>query len=177
MLKGIDELLTPDLLRALAAMGHNEWVAIVDANYTAEWLAGQRPLIRLPGQTLPRIAQAVLSVLPLANDVAYPFAYMHHCGASATFQTPAQQAAVAVAVTQGLASAEPPSVVVNEATPTDAPSRDGATGVQALERFTFYKQMARASVIIQSGEMTPYGNVLLCKGLITHSFNLAHDAS
>jgi len=51
MLKGIDELLTPDLLRALAAMGHNEWVAIVDANYTAEcgWLPVARSYV-YPGK-------------------------------------------------------------------------------------------------------------------------------
>ena len=36
MLKGIDPVLTPDLLRALAAMGHNEWVALVDSNFTGE---------------------------------------------------------------------------------------------------------------------------------------------
>ena len=167
MLKGINELLTPDLLRALAAMGHNEWVAIVDANYTAEWLAAGRPLIRLPGQTLPRVTQAVLSVLPLATDVAFPIAYMHHGGESAAFQTPAQQAAVAHAVSEGLSSNEPPAVVVQHATDGDTPCLDGTTRAQALERFAFYKQMARASVIIQCGEMTPYGNVLLCKGLIT----------
>ena len=33
MLKGIHPLLTPDLLRALAAMGHGDTIAIVDANF------------------------------------------------------------------------------------------------------------------------------------------------
>ncbi len=36
MLKGIDPLLTPELLMHLSAMGHGEWVAVVDANFTAD---------------------------------------------------------------------------------------------------------------------------------------------
>ena len=49
MLKGIDPVLTPDLLRALAAMGHNEWVALVDSNFTGERLAKNCTYIRLSG--------------------------------------------------------------------------------------------------------------------------------
>jgi L-fucose mutarotase len=33
MLKGIPPLLTPDLLHALASMGHGDAIAIVDANF------------------------------------------------------------------------------------------------------------------------------------------------
>ena len=36
MLKGIDPLLSPDLLRVLRAMGHGDEIAIVDGNYPAE---------------------------------------------------------------------------------------------------------------------------------------------
>ena len=35
MLKGIHPLLTPDLLHALAEMGHGDTLAIVDANFPA----------------------------------------------------------------------------------------------------------------------------------------------
>ena len=34
MLKGIDPVLSPELLMHLSAMGHGEWVAVVDANFT-----------------------------------------------------------------------------------------------------------------------------------------------
>ena len=67
MLKGIDPLLTPDLLKFLCAMGHGEWVAVVDANFTADWLAqGRIPVVRIPGIDLARVSRAVLTVLPLA---------------------------------------------------------------------------------------------------------------
>ena len=45
MLKGIDPLLGPDLLRVLAAMGHGDELVIVDANFPAE--ANARRLVRL----------------------------------------------------------------------------------------------------------------------------------
>ena len=45
MLKGIDPLLGPDLLRVLAAMGHGDEIVIVDANFPA---AAQRPTVGAP---------------------------------------------------------------------------------------------------------------------------------
>ena len=92
MLKGIDPLLTPDLLEHLCAMGHGEWVAVVDANFTAEWLAAGKPVVQLPGHSLERVVQAVLSVFPLALDLAQPAAYMQHSDLP-TGQTTAAQAA------------------------------------------------------------------------------------
>jgi L-fucose mutarotase len=39
MLKGIDPLLTPELLWVLAAMGHGDDIALVDSNHPAERVA------------------------------------------------------------------------------------------------------------------------------------------
>ena len=38
MLKGIDPLLSPELLKILCEMGHGDEAAVVDANFTAESL-------------------------------------------------------------------------------------------------------------------------------------------
>ncbi len=67
MLIGLHELLTPDLLHALAAMGHGDTIALVDANYPAT--SGRR-VIPVPGAPVTKVLEAVLSVLPL--DVAVP---------------------------------------------------------------------------------------------------------
>ena len=78
MLKGIDPLLGPDLLRALRAMGHGDEIAIVDGNYPAEEHA--KRLVRLDGHGSPRVLDAVLSVMPvddmLADAVWRPAAYL-----------------------------------------------------------------------------------------------------
>ena len=67
MLKGIDPLLSPDLLRVLRAMGHGDEIAIVDGNYPAEE-HGKR-VVRLDGHGAPRILDAILSVMPVDDMV------------------------------------------------------------------------------------------------------------
>jgi len=42
MLKGLDPLLSPELLRVLRAMGHGDDIVVVDANYPA---ASAGPLV------------------------------------------------------------------------------------------------------------------------------------
>ena len=48
-LKGIDPLLTPELLKALAEMGHGDEIVIADANFTATTLGRGKTVIHLPG--------------------------------------------------------------------------------------------------------------------------------
>ncbi|MCZ4316464.1 RbsD or FucU transport [Comamonadaceae bacterium G21597-S1] len=144
MLKGIDPLLTPELLMHLSAMGHGEWVALVDANFTADLLAKGKVLIRLPGNSLERVSRAVLSVMPLAEDVSCPAAFMHACGQPEGHRTHAQQNTLSVLKDHGLA----------------------ADRVEAVERFAFYDKIRLASVLVQSGESTAYGNAMFCKGVI-----------
>ncbi len=145
MLKGIDPLLTPELLMHLCAMGHGEWVAVVDGNFTADWLAKGKPVVRLPGHSLERVSQAVLSVFPLAQDVAQPAGYMQHSQLPPGERTAAQSAFVAC-------------VQQAEGLPADK--------VEAIERFEFYRRVDNASLIVQSGEATAFGNGILCKGVI-----------
>jgi len=67
MLKGIDPLLGPEVLRALAAMGHGDEIALVDANFPAESVARDTvtgTALRIEADAL-RVLSAVLSVLPL----------------------------------------------------------------------------------------------------------------
>jgi len=144
MLKGIDPILTPELLMHLCAMGHNEWVAVVDANFTADFLAKGKPLIRLPGLNLERVSQAILSVFPLADDVPFPAAYMHVSGAATDHRTPAQQDMAALARSYGAKDQQ----------------------IEAVERFAFYERIKGVSLIVQTGELTAYGNALFCKGVI-----------
>ena len=38
--------------------------------------------------------------------------------------------------------------------------------VEPIERFAFYERIAGASLIVQSGEASAFGNAILCKGVI-----------
>jgi L-fucose mutarotase len=151
MLKGIDPILTPELLMHLCAMGHGEWVAVVDANFTADFLAKAdpaKPLVRLPGLSLLRVSQAVLSVFPLDESVDKPAAYMHVCHAAPDHRTPVQQALVDL-------------LAAGQAAAGLAPEK-----VEPVERFAFYDRVRGASLIVQTGEASAYGNALFAKGVI-----------
>ena len=144
MLKGIDPILTPELLMHLCAMGHGEWVAVVDANFTAHYLAKGKPVVELPGLSLERVSRAVLSVFPLAEDVPHPVGYMQVSHSPAGHTTPAQAAVVRLAEQNDVAAHQ----------------------VEAIERFAFYERLDTASLIVKTGEGTAYGNALFCKGVI-----------
>lgn len=139
MLKALDPLLGPDLLHALASMGHGDEIAVVDANFPAARCA-QR-LVRLDGVSAPRALQAVLSVLPLDDFVATPLSTMAVVG---------RPGEVPEAVREFM-------VLVREA---------GGAAPEALAREDFYARARGAYVIVQTGETRLYGNALLRKGVV-----------
>ena len=77
MLIGLDPLLSPELLHALAAMGHGDRIVLVDANYPAT--RGRR-LISLPGANVVQTLSAVLSLLPCDTFMPDPAAIMQVVG-------------------------------------------------------------------------------------------------
>src|SRR6195952_6021920 len=77
MLKNIDPLLSPELLKVLGEMGHGDEIVLADANFTAAALGRGRIVLQLPGVSARRACAAVLSVFPLDDFVPQPIAYMH----------------------------------------------------------------------------------------------------
>jgi len=139
LLKGIDPLLTPDLLHALASMGHGDEIAIVDANFPAVTIA--RRLIAMPGADTLAVLRAVLSLFPLD-----------------TFERPA---AFTMQVVGDANAIPPPVAAFREAlAPND---------VGSIERHAFYARARNAFAVVQTGELRKYGNVLLVKGVIATS--------
>jgi L-fucose mutarotase len=138
MLLGLDPVLSPDLLHALAAMGHGDRIALVDANYPAT--RGRR-LIHLPGLGTPRVLQAVLSVLPIDAFIPDPCAVMQVVGEP---------------------EALPPVVAEMSALLV----KHGAKPAMSLERHAFYAAAESAYAIVQTGERRFYGNILLTKGVV-----------
>lgn len=144
MLKGIDPLLSPELLKLLAEMGHDDAVVLADANFTAMSLGAGKPVLRLPGVGMIRTLEAVVSVFPLAEDVTHPVAYMQVSDTPEGYRSALQREAVAVLASAGL-----------------PPER-----VQAVERYAFYERVKKAYAIVVTGELEPWGNLLLRKGVL-----------
>ena len=67
MLKGIPQILSPDLLETLAEMGHGDQIVIGDAYFAAKTMAkanGNR-LVRADGVNAFEIVDAILELMPL----------------------------------------------------------------------------------------------------------------
>ncbi len=146
MLKGLDPVLTPDLLWVLAAMGHGDDLALVDANHPAERIARatvSRRLVRLPGLTMARAARAILSVLPLDDFDPEPVRRMEVVGDAAAL--PAVQAEVQAEIDR---------------------TTEAALPLRGLERFAFYEAAKQAFAVVQAGDTRPYGCFLLRKGVL-----------
>jgi L-fucose mutarotase len=141
MLKGIHPLLTPDLLRALAAMGHGDTIAIVDANFPASRVG--RVVLPAPGAGAPELLDAVLTVLPL-DTATTPCAF--------TMEVTGEPDAV------------PEPVADFAMVFTDHALGDCEIG--RLARHAFYDAAREAFAVVQTGEIRPYGNILLVKGVV-----------
>ncbi|MCY3748849.1 MAG: ribose ABC transporter [Chloroflexi bacterium] len=141
MLKGIDPLLGPDLLRILAAMGHGDELVIVDANFPAE--ANARRLVRLDDVRATRAAEAILSLLPLDEYVDEPAAVM---------------------AVVGDPDAEPE--IWAEFRVIAETAQGGPVAFECVERFAFYERARHAFAIVATGERRLYGNLILTKGVL-----------
>jgi L-fucose mutarotase len=144
MLKGIDPVLTPELLKLLMEMGHDDALVLADANFTAVRYANGKPIIRLPGIGMARAVQAVTSLLPLVADEVHPVGYMQVSGQPAEYRSALQR--------EVLAGLEPTFLAGQSA--------------EAIERFAFYERTRNAFAIVLTGEQQPFGNFLLRKGVI-----------
>jgi L-fucose mutarotase len=145
MLKGIDPVLTPDLLKVLAEMGHGDEIVIADANFTAATLGRGKPLIHLPGVGVARAAEAVLSLLPLDAAVSQPVVYMQVCERPEGWHSALQRDVIARLQARGWAQ---------------------AGQCQPCERFAFYDRVRSAFAIVQTGELQPYANFIFKKGVL-----------
>ncbi len=140
MLKNISPLLSPDMLSALCRMGHGDELVIGDAHFPAETF-GSRVVLRADGIRVDQLLEAILPLFEIDRYVPDP-------------------------------------IVTMEAVPGDTldPSVEGSyravldkAGVKfpitRMERFAFYERAKKAFLIIQSGDVRTYANLLLKKGV------------
>jgi L-fucose mutarotase len=141
MLKGLDPLLSADLLHVLRSMGHGDEVVIVDANFPAATMG--RRVVRMDGVSATRALEAVLSVMPLDDFADAPCARM---------QVVDDPDAV-------------PAICAEFQTIIDR-AEGGRFRLATIERFAFYERARLAFALVQTGETRLYGNVLLKMGVI-----------
>ena len=102
MLKGIPEILSPELLKVLCEMGHSDRLVIADGNFPVESMGKNAITIRCDGHGVPEILDAILKLFPLDTYVEHPvnlMEVMHGVRARAWMSRPSS-----VAKTQSLTS-------------------------------------------------------------------------
>lgn len=139
MLKNISPLLSPELLKILAEMGHGDELVIGDGNFPAASVA-QR-LVRADGHGVPELLDAVLALFPLDTYVDAPVALMDNGDA-----------------------ANPPAVWARYREIVRL--REGEKQFELVDRFDFYERAKNAYAVVATGETAIYANIILKKGVI-----------
>ncbi len=141
MLKGIDPLLSGDLLKILDDMGHGDQLLLVDRNYPAA--ASGKPVIRLGEVGVLRAATAILSVYPLDSFIDHPLERME------VEEDPNKTTSLQNDLLQLAKEAE---------------NRELEYGV--IPRLNFYERAKNAYAVVHTLEDQPYGCFVLHKGVI-----------
>ena len=140
MLKNIPNVLSPELLKILAEMGHGDEIVIADGNFPSESF-GKR-VVRADGHGGVKMLDAILSVIPLDTYADENFILMQVMpGDNVKPEIWGEYRAVA--------AKKDPNV------------REGSE-----ERFAFYERAKKAYAVVATGESAIYANIILKKGVI-----------
>lgn len=146
MLKNISPLLNADVLYALKAMGHGDYLILSDTNFPADSIARQTvlgKLLRMDNATSAEAAAAILSLMPLDTFIDNAAERMEIVGSPD--ELPPVQQEVQAAIDRAEGKHWP---------------------LKSIERFAFYEKAKKAYCVIQTGERRFYGCFVLTKGVI-----------
>ena len=142
MLKGIPDIISPELLKILHEMGHGDDLVIGDANYPAA--SNARILVRSDGHGVPELLDAILSLFPLDDFVPHPVSLMQVVPGDKTVPVIQDE------IRKVVARHEP----------------KGDALVEQIERFAFYERARKAYAIVATTEKKLYGCMIIKKGVI-----------
>ncbi len=140
MLKGIPNIISPELLKILDEMGHGDEIVIGDGNFPAA--SNAKRLIRCDGHGVPELLDAILQLFPLDTYVESPVMLMQ--------------------VTPG----DDVDPVIWKDYRKIVDKHQDNVKFEEIERFAFYERARDAYAIVATGESALYANVILKKGVV-----------
>lgn len=144
MLKGIPQILSPELLKVLCEMGHSDRLVISDGNFPAESMGKNAIVIRCDGHGVPEILDAILKVFPLDTYIEKPVNLMEVMPGD-TVETPIWDTYEEIVAKH---------------------DERGGAAIGHIERFAFYDEAKTAYAIIATSEKALYANIMLQKGVV-----------
>ncbi|XP_063048370.1 fucose mutarotase [Engraulis encrasicolus] len=149
VLKGIPALLSPELLYALAKMGHGDELVLADVNFPVSSVCKCGPVeIRADGLQIPELLKATLKLFPLDTYVRSPAAVMDlvESDKARGLEVPVWNTYMSML------------------------EQAGSQGsLEFMERFAFYERAKKAFAVVATGETALYGNLIIKKGVIAAS--------
>ena len=145
MLKGIPDLLSPELLKTLAEMGHGDRIVIGDCNFPAASIAGDRTNIRCDGHRATEVLDAILQLFPLDTFVEHPVMIM---------DKPAEQSDLPTHVWKEF------SEIVGKY------DNRGDSAISYVDRFAFYYLARKSYAVVSTTEHAYYACIILQKGCL-----------
>lgn len=142
MLKGIPDIISPELLKILDEMGHGDEIVIGDGNFPAA--SNAKRLVRLDGHGVPEILEAILKLVPLDPYVDSPVMLMQ--------------------VTPG----DDTDPIIWKDYERIVKEQSGDFKMSEIERFAFYERARDAYAIVATGETALYANIILKKGVVVN---------
>ena len=135
MLKGISPVVSPDLLKTLAEMGHGDEIVIADAHFPGHTFNSR--VLRADGLDAD---QLLAGIIPLFELDAYATPVIMMEAVPGDTLDPAVEARYRKAL-----------------------GYEGV--IERVERFAFYERAKKAYAVVLSGEVAQYGNIILKKGV------------
>ena len=146
-LKGVPTILSPDLLHAIASMGHGDEIVLADANFPAASTASEGAiLIDASGHGIPDLLEAILQFFPLDTFVLNPVVLMDLVNSD-------KKKDMKVPIWDEYQK------ICNKA-------EDRHINMYKMERFRFYQRAKSAYAIVATGESALYANIILMKGIV-----------
>ncbi|MFW5980453.1 MAG: RbsD/FucU family protein [Halanaerobiaceae bacterium] len=142
MLKGIPDIISPELMKTIMEMGHGDEIVLADGNFPAA--SNARRLVRCDGHGIPELLEAILQFFPLDTYVEKPVSLM--------------------AVTPG-DDYEP--VIWEEYEAIVKKQAEESHEFEYIKRFDFYERAKKAYAVVASSETALYANIILKKGVVT----------
>jgi len=140
MLKGINPIISPELLKILSEMGHGDEILLADIHFPGVTICPTN-VLRGDGVDIPHLLEGILPLLEL-DSYDNPLIMM----------APVKGDELDPKVEENYMT------IIQKHVPwTSAPIR--------LERFTFYERAEKAFACIITGTTAKYGNLILKKGV------------
>jgi L-fucose mutarotase len=139
MLKGISNVISPDLLAVLARMGHGDEIILADAHFPGHSIGPQ--VLRADGLTVAQLIDGILPLFEL-DSYATPLAMM--AVVEGDTLDPEVEADYRAVIRKHVA---------------------GEPKLERIDRFAFYDRAKNAFAIVITSELRKYGNLILKKGV------------